>query len=339
LLARRGYVVHVANAAVVDGRACPVTVGFPYPVFGDKSVIAVPDIHLGDGSDGDVFLAGEPDHAQRLADVLATIDDYLTAEPDTAYLVQLGDWYDVWRAIGEDTSDSRYAAIDNVALYQTILELDKRLGMAHAIGNHDASFAHALPDRRVADGARYRFGFGLLESNGRIFTMHGHQADAIEGAPNLPGDQRAVWIATLVAKYVTAQARNLENFLDQEGTNITAVRDWLMSLVGLNRGDPVPTPRTRKQAPLGFAGSFVERESCAELVKVAVDACAKRYPAPEPLEVLLVGHSHKPCVAYAPHPVSKKPVIVVDAGSWVQGAAQILFAAGDRISVFDIVRQ
>jgi len=31
-------------------------------------------------------------------------------------------------------------------------------------------------------------------------------------------------------------------------------------------------------------------------------------------------------------------VIVVDAGSWVQGAAQILFGAGNRVSVFDIVK-
>ena len=56
------------------------------------------------------------------------------------------------------------------------------------------------------------------------------------------------------------------------------------------------------------------------------------------VELLVVGHSHKPCVGWTPHPQSGKPVIVVDAGSWVQGAAQILFGAGNRVSVFDIVK-
>jgi hypothetical protein len=142
----------------------------------------------------------------------------------------------------------------------------------------------------------------------------------------------------LAAKYVTSQARNLQNFLDQEGTNAAAVFDWLKALVGINRPDPVPKPRPRKRAPDGFIGSFVEREDMASLVDIVLDACKKRYGTPDPLELLVVGHSHKPCVSWIRHPLTGDPVIVVDAGSWVQGAAQILFGAGDRVSVFDIVK-
>jgi UDP-2,3-diacylglucosamine pyrophosphatase LpxH len=336
-LATRGYAVRVANAAVVDGQACPVTVGFPSDVLGQNSFIAVPDVHLSDGSDADIFLDGNPAHAQRFTKVLSAIDSYMDAESASAYLLQLGDWYDVWRAVGADATQADFAKIDEVKAYQDLLELDKRLGMAHLIGNHDASFKHALPDRRVADGARFRFGFGLMKSNGRVFALHGHQTDTVQGAPSPDSDQRAVWLATLAAKYVTSEVRSLQNFFDKEGTNPGAALHWLGALMGLNRPDPVPIPRARLATPAGFTGSFVDREDSAALVGIAVKACAKRYPTPEPLQLLVVGHSHKPCIAVTPHPASGKPVVVVDGGSWVQGAAQLVFGAANRVSVFDII--
>jgi hypothetical protein len=83
----------------------------------------------------------------------------------------------------------------------------------------------------------------------------------------------------------------------------------------------------------------VLREDADRLVGIAVEACKLQYPAPTEMELLVVGHSHKPCVDWVSHPDSKRPVIVVDAGSWVEGAAQLLFGAGDRISVFDILKK
>jgi hypothetical protein len=339
LLAKRGYAVRVANAAVSDGAACPVTVQFPHAVLGENALIAVPDVHISDGSDGDIFFDGNAAHAERLTDVLSVIHDYLKVEDQHAFLLQLGDWYDVWRAIGDDATQADFAKIDNVPQYQRLLELDKALGMAHLIGNHDASFKHALPDRRVADAKLFRFGFGLMKSNGRVFALHGHQTDQIEGAAGLPGDKRAVWLGTLAARYVTSEARNLEDYLDKEGSNLQAVADWLGSLIGLNRPDPTPNPRRRMDAsPAGFSGNFVVREGAADLVRIAVHACAELYAVPVPLELLVVGHSHKPCISVTPHPLSGEPVVIVDGGSWVQGAAQIVFGAGNRISVFDIVK-
>ncbi|HKO51167.1 MAG TPA: hypothetical protein VJV79_25835 [Polyangiaceae bacterium] len=337
----RGYRVRVARAAVPDGLAAPVTVGFPSSVLGEQSLIAVPDVHLSDGSDGDIFLNGDPENATRLTATLGAINDYMdseNAQGASASVLQLGDWYDVWRAIGRDSTQAQFATIDNVPAYQTLLRLDKELGLAHLIGNHDASFTHALPDRRVADGDRFRFGFGLVESNGRCFALHGHQVDDILGVPSPPSDQQLVWLATLAAKYVTSAARNLEHFLDKEGASVGTVINWLTAMVGLNRPDPVPIPRARKDAPAGFVGSFVERECNEQLLQIASKACRKLYGSPNELELLIVGHSHKPCISWAPHPDSKRPVVIVDAGSWVESAAQLLFGAGDRISVFDIVK-
>jgi len=341
LLDARGYHVRVARAAVPDDLAAPVTVDFPSSVLGQQSLIAVPDVHISDGTGGDIFLDGNPDNVTRFTATLAAINDFIDAEDAagaSASVLQLGDWYDVWRAIGHDATEAQFAKIDNVPAYQTLLRLDKELNLAHLIGNHDASFTHALPDRRVADGERFRFGFGLVESNGRCFALHGHQVDDLVGVPSPPLDQQVVWLATLAAHFVPKAARDLEDFLDKEGASIGTALNWLKALVGLNRPDPVPIPRARKPAPPGFIGSFVERESNEQLLQIAIKACQKLFPNPNPLELLIVGHSHKPCVSWAHHPDSERPVVVVDAGSWVQGAAQILFGADDRISVFDIVK-
>lgn len=337
LLKRRGYAVRLADATVPDNAACPVTVAFPDDILGERVLIAIPDVHISDGSAGDIFFAGDASHAERFTQTLEAINDYLEARDDV-FLLQLGDWYDVWRAVGHDSTHAQYAVIENQPFYQRLIELDKELGMAHLIGNHDASFTHALPDGRVADGKLFRFGMGLMKSNGRIFSIHGHQTDDIEGVPSPDSDQRVVWLGTFAAKYLTSEARSLQNFIDQEGLNAAAVFDWLKALIGVNRPDPVPKPRPRKKAPDPYVGSFVEREDTASLVRICVDACKKRYGNPTPLELLVVGHSHKPCISWAPHPDSGKPVIVVDGGSWVHGAAQIVFGAGNRVSVFDIVK-
>jgi UDP-2,3-diacylglucosamine pyrophosphatase LpxH len=339
LLGAQGYEVHFANAAVSDGAAAPVTLEFPTAVLGENTLIAIPDIHISDGGDGDIFFDGDAANVARFTATLEVVSRFMDEQGDSTFLIQLGDWYDVWRAIGKDTDQSKFSKIENVAAYQKLYELDKELGLYHLNGNHDASFTHSLPDRRVSDSDRFAFGAGVLQSNGRIFALHGHQTDAIEGVPSPPSDQHVVWLATLAARYVTTQGRTLENFIDKEGVKLGTFTAWLGAMMGLNRPDPVPEPRARRAPPPGMAGSFVEREQVDLLVAIAVEACRLRYPQPTPLELLLVGHSHKPCLAWTPHPTTQKPVIVIDAGSWVYGAAQILFGAGNRITVFDIVRK
>ncbi|HEU4534248.1 MAG TPA: hypothetical protein VFS00_09020 [Polyangiaceae bacterium] len=337
-LNERGYDLSPAFSFSESGDKCPVTVRFPRALLGEQSVIAIPDVHLSDGGPGDIFFNGDSANPIRLANTLWAIYKFLGAEGAAATALQLGDWYDVWRAVGHDATQAQFGAIDNVEAYQKVLELDHVMSLAHVIGNHDASFTHALPDRRVANGERFRFGFGLLQSRGKVFALHGHQVDDLPGVPSPDSEQRIVWLATLAATYVTSQARSLQTFIDREGA--AGALGWLTSIVGLNRADPVPKPRPRASAPPGIEGDFVEREQSEALVKIAVGACKQRYqPAPAELELLLVGHSHKPCVAWAPHPDSGRPVVIVDAGSWVYGAAQLLFGAGDRVSVFDVYRR
>lgn len=339
ILQQYGYDVRLASAAVKDGAAVPVMIQFPTQLIGQQSIIALPDVHLSSGDAGDIFLNNDPNNPRRLTAVLKSMRDFTKANPSTT-LLQLGDWYDVWRSIGQDATSSQYSAIDGVAAYQELLGLDSALSLAHTYGNHDASFTHALPDGRVASQDRFRFGFGLGGGNGRIYALHGHQADSIAGEPNQPSDIRAVWLGTLAAKYISKDFTNLENFIDTQG-GLSGVKGWLLSLVGLNRDDPQPVGRPALAAPndgQAWAAKFVKRESMDKLVRIAQEAVDRTYSAPKSIELLIVGHSHQPCVGWTPHPTTGKPVVVIDCGSWVYSAAQVLFAAGNVACVYDIVR-
>jgi len=52
-------------------------------------------------------------------------------------------------------------------------------------------------------------------------------------------------------------------------------------------------------------------------------------------DVVIVGHSHAPCVAWTE--VTGRPIVVVDAGSCVYGKANLLVMAEDTLAVFDVV--
>jgi hypothetical protein len=361
-LMERGYDLRQAYAAVTTSPAPPVLVQLPDAVLGNQVVVAIPDVHLSDGKGGDIFVDGDPGNPKRFLATLRALRSFVRSDPSRVTPIQLGDWYDVWRSYGRDTTDSRYSSIDDAPAFQEILALDKQLGLAHVIGNHDASFTHALPDRRVGDGARFRFGFGLAGSHGRVFALHGHQADRIEGEPNSDFDQLAVWLGTLAATYAGSQFRSLQELIDKRGTDgalvwlgsmaaqtaasqlpggLGPIKAWLVDLLGKAREDVQPEPRELLASPANepslFAG-FVKREAVARLARISVAATRKLYgPSVKDLQLLFVGHSHKACVSWTPHPTSGRPVVVVDAGSWAYGQAQLLFAAGNTVGVYDVV--
>ncbi|MCA9639503.1 MAG: hypothetical protein KC492_02385 [Myxococcales bacterium] len=339
ILQQQGYDLRLASAQLDNGGTVPVMIQFPTTQIGQQALIALPDVHLAGGNAGDVFYNGDPENPRRLTAVLKAMQTYsLQNQPTT--LLQLGDWYDVWRSIGSDAQSSQYNLIDDVPAYQELLGLDKALELAHCFGNHDASFTHALPDRRVADQNRFRFGFGLLNSGGRVYALHGHQADSIQGEPNSSGEIRAVWLGTLAANYLSSKFRNLEEFMDKQG-NFEGAKDWLLKLVGLNRDDPTPTGRPPQAPPSDgqtWHAKFVQRESMASLVAIAQAAVDRLYTNAASLELLVVGHSHKPCIGWTPHPNTKKPVVVIDCGAWVYGQANLMFAAGNVAAVYDIVK-
>jgi UDP-2,3-diacylglucosamine pyrophosphatase LpxH len=329
LLRAQGYILQPVPVPGVPGAT--VKCVFTQPIF-QNPVIAIPDVHLSDAGPGDIFLARSQDAVPRLVGLLTAVRDLLNAHPASVRAVQLGDWFDVWRAEGGDVRATQYGAIENAAVYRQILDLDAQIGLAHLVGNHDASFLRALPDRRAAQPALFRLGFWLGQN---VYALHGHQTD-ITPPTNLPGDQFVVAAATTIAEFIPG-VTTLEAYVDRFGTG-NGIKEWLLSSLGLVRVDPDPPPRPADPGPLPPAiaqATLVLREARDDLARIARQVSALPASHGRSATVVIVGHSHNPCVSVSR--VGGAPVVIIDAGSWTYGQANVLVASADTAAVFNVV--
>jgi len=328
-LRNQGYALRPTAVPGVAGAV--VKCVFSSPVF-DNPIVAIPDVHLGDGSAGDIFLAGSNDAVSRLVAVMTTLKNLLNQPGAEISAIQLGDWFDVWRAEGGDVQAAQFGAIQNVAAYRQILDLDAELGLAHIIGNHDASFLGALPDRRVTQPGLFRLGFWLGQ---KVYAMHGHQTDIAPPA-NLPSDQFFVAAATTMAEFVPG-VTTFEAYADRFG-NVDGVVQWLLSCFGLLRRDPGPQPRPPDTQALPtnvLEATLVLREARDDIARVAREVSALPQSNGRSASVVIVGHSHAPCVSVSR--TTDSPTVILDAGSWTYGQGSVLIAAEDTAAVFDVV--
>jgi hypothetical protein len=316
-----------------DCRLAPTStrVVFDSAKFGTP-IFAIPDVHLCDGTGGDVFFHGRADKPRRLAAVLRAIYEYQRQHPMSSRVVQLGDWFDLWRLTGTDPRHMSYGAIQNVPAYREILELDAALGLAHVIGNHDAGFLDSLPDRRVAQPHLFRLGFWL---GSNVYALHGHQTDIVppRGAAF---DETALHLATVMGRFIPGTS-SFEAYLDRMGI-LPGLARWLLDAVHRVRDDPGPQPRAAdpRALPAGVrSGSFMSREHRDQLARIAHQVGTLPESHGRSPEVVIVGHSHAPCAAWSD--VTGKPIVLIDAGAWVYEQANLLLAADDTIAVFDVL--
>ncbi len=306
----------------------PVTVNVGGNVL-PGPIIAIPDVHLGDAGAGDIFMSQNAANVTRLEAVLRALDAFLQTNPST-YAVQLGDWFDVWRTSGHDVVTMDYGKIQNAAAYATLLDLDAKIGLQHLIGNHDASFLNALPDMRASQPKAFRLGAWLGPS---VYTMHGHQTD-VTPPVNSSSDEFFVAIATALATFVPS-VTTFEAYVDRNYGLATAIGQSLLHGLRYQHDDPPPIPRPRDTravpASLDTSAPYAVRENADTLATIVKKVADMRGFHPK---LLIVGHSHNPCVAWST--AGGAPLVIADAGGWVYGQATILLGAGDRVSVFSI---
>jgi UDP-2,3-diacylglucosamine pyrophosphatase LpxH len=312
-----------------DLRDTSVKVAFTEPMF-DTPIFALPDVHLCAGDGGDIFLQGDLARANKLEAVLGAVGDYLDTHPMSSYAVQLGDWFDIWRVCGSDPANVAYGDIQNASVYQNILALDARLGLPHVIGNHDAAFLRSLPDRRTGQPDFFRLGFWVGRN---VYAMHGHQTDLAPPASS-SWDEIAVHIATLIGA-IAPRVTTLEQYIDRLGN--AGIARWLRdSLLGI-REDPPAQHRPPDNGPPPDnvrSAQFVVRENVDAFASIVDKVAALPQSQGRSADVVIVGHSHTPCAAWTE--VTGRPIVVVDAGCWVYGQANLLVAAGDTVAVFDV---
>lgn len=327
---RHGY--RLAPALVRGSPGTQVKVVFDHSVF-DTAIVAIPGVLLGDGGPADRFAGGGPDKPRRLAATLAAIDELCGRLPMDYRVIQLGDWFDLEQAGEGNPRFVDSSRIEAVPAYADILRLDAKLRLSHVIGNHDATFLSQVPPRRALEPERFRLGFWLGNS---VFALHGHEGALVFGSgPSADHEHRLTALSKTLADVVPGD-RPLCAHIEKMRVS-ASVQRWLFGALGSLHPDP-PPPRHEPDAralPSGIAAAaFVQREGAEQLLRVVRELERVGAPRQRRVEVVLAAHGGEAAVSWATS--AGRPVVIIDAGTWLGEHANVLVAAGDTAAVFEV---
>jgi hypothetical protein len=280
--------------------------------------IVIPDVHLGVGND--VFQTVDPTgkNAARFLQFLQALarlrDEVGAAKFRT---VQVGDWYDFFRAPAL-TADQQVAAIE--AQYGDVCRAARALPVMHCVGNHDAAL-YKMPNATAS-----RFGIAQPIGTNRVMAYHGHDTATLEAIREQDlGAAIGLNIVDLVALLpILGQIVDFAQMVIDDSFQ----EPWTKG----NTGGDNPWPKSAGAAPVGWTAPWVARDDAAGLVKAARGI---EYVTDMPIQVAFIGHSHRPGISSA-WITAERQVALVDAGSWTYGRAEIAIVTRDGVGLAEI---
>lgn len=292
----------------------------------NRVLLVLPDMHIGDGGSADIFRGSAAAHIyrDRLERFLRGVVNAKVELEATGFrlsTVQLGDFYDVWRAypFAEDERGRTYAAINREYASCLSLLIDD-LDCRFCVGNHDGILAHYPPDWAFAANARLAYSQRFCK--GRLFCFHGHQGDQI--ADRVAGQDGRSWVA--LGSVLSCVCNSAGMALQQA---IDAVRDSNMSADG-GWVDGSPPEDGRFHAPRWADYGGKPRRFLQLLDGMAATAT----PLADVIRMIIVGHTHRPGIAWLSR--ANRTIPIVDVGSWTYGRSQFALATEGQITVYEL---
>jgi len=296
------------------------------PVFGDEVLVALPDMHLASGADGDIFRGFDGSSLGRLQKLLSGLLAVRGGFPKLS-LVQMGDLYDVWRAYPQykDHPTSDYRVIEK-AYGSALGMLTQQLQARICVGNHDAGLGLFPPAwARGPNGVTDQLAYGHTFGSGRVLAFHGHQADRIGAAMAAQGGSAVVQVATEVAKLANPLVQLVERGIDLLGDFFG---DTPMSL------SDALNARWAGADPPSDAHGFQSPRWCDRGDRDHLQTVVGALPNAADIRMVFVGHSHRPGISALHVPVPGRLVPLVDVGSWVWGRSQIALACEGEVRLW-----
>lgn len=279
-----------------------------------EAAFVIPDVHLGWGAD--VFTYNGPNSAferrlEAFLDKLAAFRNFLQGKVD---VVQVGDWYDFWRAPGIGHAQAKQLI---EAQYPGIVSRARDLGVRHCIGNHDAAFA----DPAIRSGLDVEIVRSIGAGHG-VICFHGHDTKTLE--------------SILVDADATQLLLNIFNVFNTVVPVVGAIGSIVQRAADGSSQEPwsltdktsKPWPKAKVPGPPTWAAPWVDRIDAAQIgiVLSGLELCTN-----QDVQVAIMGHSHRPGISWCS--VAGRQVPVIDAGSWTYGRAEFAIVCPDGIGV------
>jgi Calcineurin-like phosphoesterase len=301
------------------------------PILEDRAIVVLPDIHLSDDRDGDIFREQDAFRHARLRlflSALVHVRDYVLHQGRRFSTVHLGDFYDVWRAYPEyaDHPTSDYRRIEDA--YADVIDLlVNQLDVRVCVGNHDASLGRFPPWwARNQFGPNGRLAYAQRFAGDRVVAFHGHQVDQLERAMQGQAGDAVVKVATLAAKKLS----NPLSMLLQLGIDLAqdAFADPSLLETGLLHAT------WPKSELLKDTGGFTCACWCDRLSMAHVQRVLEQTTFHAALRLAFVGHSHRAGISAVQ--LGERFVPVIDCGSWAWGRSQFAVAVEGEVSLWQL---
>jgi UDP-2,3-diacylglucosamine pyrophosphatase LpxH len=275
-----------------------------------KVGVVIPDVHLGWGND--IFRFGDPNRGARLERFLLLLAELRQEVKDLA-IVQLGDWYDLWRTEPGTFAEKKHA-IDQQ--YAGIMAAARALNVQYCIGNHDAAFYAQPPLASDIDIAIARQLGGP-----DIVCFHGHDFVTLQNI-----------VVEAAADAAVVQAINI---FDTAVPILGTLASWIQ-MVGDHTRDPwyeEPTSLAWKPAAVGLPdwdAPWVDRGGAVQIGPVI--RSAEHAQANQHVKLAFVGHTHRPGISWSPI-APNRSIPLIDAGSWTYGRAEFALVCEDGVGL------
>jgi UDP-2,3-diacylglucosamine pyrophosphatase LpxH len=234
-------------------------------------VLAISDLHMGDGGPRDNFAVGG--RPQQLALFL----DHVRAEG--GQLVIVGDLFEFWQA-----SLSK-VLVHNLPLLDRLAELQS----TYVLGNHDADLADFIDHPLLAHPIFARMSGPCTRTIGRrrFRFMHGHEVDPFNASPNPSWGRMLAIFARIfedrIGSPLMPTGESVEDVLDSFGQTVLRLWNWLAERLHPEVGNVKPSSPKDELTPAQNPARARQM-----LAHYAADRQAQGY------DVAIVGHTHQP---------------------------------------------
>lgn len=249
--------------------------------------------------------------------------------------VCLGDFFDMWRefpgaAHPEEIDDDEFGDLRDL-LYRGVHRNRPCLKATMLLGNHDT--------KRGAPLQEISYQLKAFNRSNRntpfLFATHGDAFDQLETLPDAFQEFVVYFIGKLtpINKYTITNWGKMAAKNNKPLSRLDKAINKEKYLLEPQEGAVVVEPEKplpRMVARVGRRPSDMGYERFGDFYK-AVKEAARQYPTADKLRVVAVGHSHHARMDLCRPEDGGRPLLVLDAGAWIENCEYPTAEAGDRI--------